>query len=42
LKIITRKASKYDDERKLITYLARQGFSFDDIQAALTEYNELV
>ncbi|MDR0591112.1 MAG: RecX family transcriptional regulator [Candidatus Nomurabacteria bacterium] len=34
-KMISKKASKYDDEQKLMTYLARQGFSYDDIKAAL-------
>lgn len=40
MKIIAKKASRYTDERKLIEYLARQGFSFDDIQATLTDYHE--
>lgn len=40
-KIITKKASKYDDKQKLIAYLARQGFSYDDIQTALNDdYSE--
>ena len=34
-KIIEKKASRYDDEQKLIAYLARQGFSYDDIKQAL-------
>ncbi|MDO4872067.1 MAG: regulatory protein RecX [bacterium] len=34
-KIIAKKAKKYSDEQKLIAYLARQGFSFDEIQKAL-------
>lgn len=34
-KIIAKKASKYDDEQKLIAYLARQGFAYDLIQEVL-------
>ena len=34
-KIITKKRSKYPDEQKLMQYLARQGFSYDTISAAL-------
>ena len=34
-KIIVRKRSRYPDEQKLMQYLARQGFSYDDIKAAL-------
>jgi regulatory protein len=34
-KIIEKKASRYDDEQKLIAYLARQGFSYDDIKEAI-------
>lgn len=30
-----RKLSRYQDEQKLMQYLARQGFSFDDIKTAL-------
>jgi len=36
-KMITKKRSKYEDEQKLIAYLARQGFSYDDIKSALSE-----
>ena len=35
LKIIAKKRSRYPDEQKLMQYLARQGFSYDDIKAAL-------
>jgi regulatory protein len=35
-KIILKKRSRYPDEQKLIAYLARQGFSYDDIKSALT------
>ncbi len=37
LKIIAKKRAKYDEEQKLIAYLARQGFSYDDIKQALTD-----
>lgn len=36
LKIIEKKRSRYEDDQKFMAYLARQGFSFDDIKAALT------
>jgi len=36
-KVLSKKRSKYDDEQKLIAYLARQGFSYDDIKSALNE-----
>ena len=36
-KILAKKRSKYADEQKLIAYLARQGFSYDDIKLALSE-----
>lgn len=36
-KIIAKKAGKYDDPQKLMAYLARQGFSYDDIRQALNE-----
>jgi regulatory protein len=35
MKIIAKKRSRYPDERKLMQYLARQGFSYDDIKSAL-------
>ncbi len=38
-KIIAKKRAKYPDEQKLIAYLARQGFSYDDIKSALTDNN---
>jgi regulatory protein len=34
-KIITKKRKRYPDDQKLMQYLARQGFSFDDIKQAL-------
>lgn len=35
-KIIVKKRARYPDEQKFIQYLARQGFSFDDIKQALS------
>lgn len=35
-KIIAKKRSRYADEQKLMQYLARQGFSYDDIKSALS------
>lgn len=37
MKIIAKKAKRYPDEQKLIAYLARQGFSYDDIKRALSD-----
>jgi len=34
-KIIEKKRSRYDDAQKFMSYLARQGFSYDDIKTAL-------
>ncbi|MEI7917780.1 MAG: RecX family transcriptional regulator [Candidatus Saccharibacteria bacterium] len=34
-KIIAKKRSKYPDDQKLMMYLARQGFNYDDIKSAL-------
>ena len=34
-KLIQKKQSKYQDRDKLVAYLARQGFSYDDIRSAL-------
>lgn len=36
-KIIVKKRSKYTDDQKLISYLARQGFGYDDIKSALED-----
>lgn len=36
-KIIEKKAKRYPDRNKLIAYLARQGFSYDDIKSALED-----
>lgn len=35
-KIIAKKRSRYPDDQKLMQYLARQGFGFDDIKNALS------
>lgn len=37
MKIITKKRNHYPDDQKLMQYLARQGFSYDDIKAALAD-----
>ncbi len=34
-KIIAKKRARYHDNQKLMAYLARQGFSYDDIKSAL-------
>lgn len=39
-KIIAKKASRYDDEQKLMVYLMRQGFRYDDVKEALRLLNE--
>lgn len=36
-KIIEKKRSRYDDEQKFMAYLARQGFSYDDIKDVLAD-----
>lgn len=37
VKIITKKRAKYPDDQKLMAYLARQGFGYDDIKTALDQ-----
>lgn len=39
LKMVAKKRAKYGDDQKLIAYLARQGFSYDDIKQALSDYS---
>lgn len=39
-KIILKKANKYSDEQKLMAYLMRQGFRYDDVKQALSDMNE--
>jgi regulatory protein len=36
-KIVIKKRAKYPDDQKLMQYLARQGFSYDDIKEALNQ-----
>jgi regulatory protein len=38
VKIIEKKAAKYNDDQKLTAYLARQGFGYDDIKQAISDY----
>ncbi len=35
MKIVAKKRNRYPDDQKFMQYLARQGFSYDDIKAAL-------
>jgi regulatory protein len=37
--LIAKKRGYYDDQQKLVAYLARQGFSYDAIKSALTDEN---
>jgi regulatory protein len=39
-KVIAKKQRRYPDQQKFIQYLARQGFSYDDITQALKEQQE--
>lgn len=39
-KVIAKKRARYPDAQKLMQYLARQGFSYDDIKQALAESEE--
>ena len=36
-RVLQKKRIKYPDEQKLIAYLVRQGFSYDDIRSAMSE-----
>lgn len=38
-KVIDKKRNRYPDDQKLMQYLARQGFSYDDIKDALSSDN---
>lgn len=38
-KVIEKKRKRYPDDQKFMQYLARQGFSYDDIKAALVSNN---
>lgn len=39
-KVIHKKIARYEDEQKLIQYLVRQGFSYDDSKAGVVAYRE--
>lgn len=39
-KVIAKKRRRYPDERKLIQYLVRQGFDYNDIKSALCDNND--
>jgi len=38
--LIAKKSARYPDRQKFMQYLARQGFGFDDIKAALAAYED--
>lgn len=40
-KILEKRRHRYEDDQKLIAYLARQGFSYQVIRDTLTEFDEL-
>lgn len=40
-KVIEKKRPRYDDQQKFMSYLARQGFSYDDIKIALQNNDEI-
>ena len=40
IKIINKKRSRYPDENKMIAYLARQGFSYEDIKPCLNSLKD--
>jgi SOS response regulatory protein OraA/RecX len=35
-KVIAKKRARYPDDQKFMAFLARQGFSYDDIKSALS------
>ncbi len=39
-KVIAKKINHYPDQKKLINYLVRQGFSYDDVLSALLSYED--
>lgn len=41
-KVIAKKRNRYVDDQKFMQYLARQGFSYDDIKRALTPNDDLI
>jgi len=40
-KIIDKKRPRYDDQQKFMSYLGRQGFSYDDIKTALQNNDDM-
>ncbi len=38
--MVAKKWNRYENDQKLIAYLARQGFNFDDIKNAIKEFRE--
>ena len=40
-KVITKKRARYSDNQKFMQYLARQGFSYDDIKQALSDDDQI-
>lgn len=40
MKIIAKKAKRYTDEQKLMAYLVRQGFSYDDVKEAISKVDD--
>lgn len=40
MKVIAKKRKRYPDDQKLMLYLARQGFSYDDIKQALQQSDD--
>lgn len=41
-KVVAKKAYRYSDQKKLMAYLAQQGFRYDDIKTVLNETSEEV
>lgn len=39
-KVVEKKAKRYDDPQKLMVYLVRQGFRYDDVKEVLAEEDE--
>jgi regulatory protein len=40
-KVIAKKRNRYTDDQKFMAYLVRQGFSYDDVKAALAELGDV-
>jgi regulatory protein len=41
-KIIAKKRDRYETDQKLMAYLARQGFGYDDIKSALEKFDDTI